>query len=149
MSSIIKGIRNILGRRIAIGHIISIILICYCSIKIAEIVMSLNLSATEEELLFFQESLETYPFLFWLNCLPIFLLILLFYFITNHTLFSIGLWGGVFYSLAFANSMKIEMRQDPVLPSDIKLIREVMGIMEGFDTVTLEEIQSKVRLFCW
>ena len=25
------------------------------------------------------------------------------------------------------------MRQDPVLPSDIKLIREVMGIMEGFD----------------
>ena len=147
MSSIIKGIRNVFSKRIAINHILSIVLICYCSVKIAEIVMSLNLAATEEELLFFQENLENYPFLFWLNCLPIFLLILLFYFITNHTLFSIGLWGGIFYSLAFANSMKIEMRQDPVLPSDIKLIREVMGIMEGFDTVTLEEIQSKVRLF--
>ncbi len=35
------------------------------------------------------------------------------------------------------------MRQDPVLPSDIKLIREVMEIIDGFDVVTLEEIQSK------
>ncbi len=43
------------AKRIAIGHIISIILICYCSIKIAEIVMSLNLAATEEELLFFRK----------------------------------------------------------------------------------------------
>lgn len=109
--------------------------------------MSLDLAATEEETLFFQENLENYPFLFWLNCIPIFLLILLLYFITNHTLFSIGICGGIFYSLAFANSMKIEMRQDPVLPSDIALIREVAGIAQNFDDATLEEIKSKVYLF--
>lgn len=140
-------LRGILNKRIAIGHILSIILICFCSIKIANIVISLNLAATEEEILFFEENIETYPFLFWLNCIPILLLILLFYFITNHTLFSIGIWGGIFYSLAFANSMKIEMRQDPVLPSDITLIREVAGIAQNFDDTTVQDIKSKVYLF--
>ncbi len=105
--------KNILDKRIAIGHIISLLLICFCSWKLTNIIFSLNVAATEEEILFFQKSMETDPFLFWLNCLPIFLLILLFYFLTNHTLFSICFWGGIFYSLAFANSMKLQMRQDP------------------------------------
>lgn len=134
-------------KRIEIGHILSILLICYCSIKLANVIFTLDTAATEEEVLFFQKSMQEDEFLFWLNCIPIFLLILFFYFLTNNTLFSICLWSGIFYSLAFANSMKIELRQDPVMPSDIALVREVIGIIQGFDATTLQEIQSKIKLF--
>ncbi|MEY8319837.1 LTA synthase family protein [Lachnospiraceae bacterium 46-61] len=147
MKPFLEKAKNILDKRIAIGHILSLLLICFCSLKLTNIIFSLNVAATEEEILFFQKSMETDPFLFWLNCLPIFLLILLFYFLTNHTLFSICFWGGIFYSLAFANSMKIQMRQDPVLPSDVKLIKEVIGIVRGFDVTTLKDIETKIVLF--
>ena len=142
-----KRKRSIWSKKIVIGHILSLVLIYFCSVKLANIVFSLNTAAEPEETFFFLENLEEYPFLFWLNCLPILLLILLFYFITNNTLFSICLWGGIFYSLAFANSMKIQMRQDPVMPSDITLIRELVGIIQGFDDATLEEIKSVLYLF--
>ena len=134
-------------KRIKIGHFLSIILICFCSIKLTEILFSLNTSAELEQIFFFERNLKDYPFLFWLNCFPILFVILLFYFITNHTLFSICLWSGIFYSLAFANNMKIQMRQDPVMPSDITLVRELLGIIQGFDKTMLEEVKSMFFLF--
>ena len=39
------------------------------------------------------------------------------------------------------------MRQDPLLPSDITLIREVAGILQGFDKESLERILFQISLF--
>ena len=39
------------------------------------------------------------------------------------------------------------MRQDPVMPSDITLVRELLGIIQGFDKTMLEEVKSMFFLF--
>ena len=134
-------------KKIKIGHFLSVILLCFCSIKLTEFLFTLNTAAELEQIFFFEQNLKDYPFLFWLNCFPIFFFMLLLYFITNHTLFSICLGSGIFYSLTFANNMKIQMRQDPVMPSDITLVRELLGIVQGFDISLLQEVKSMLCLF--
>ena len=58
-------------KKIKIGHFLSVILLCFCSIKLTEFLFTLNTAAELEQIFFFEQNLKDYPFLFWLNCFPI------------------------------------------------------------------------------
>ena len=146
MQQLFKAVKKLFFKRVAITPIVSVILMFVCSVIVANIIFDLSI-ATEQEQLFFSKSIGIYPSLFWLNYLPILFFIVLFYFLTNHTIFSICFPSGIFIILTIANGIKIKMRQDPLLPSDITLIREVAGILQGFDKESLERILFQISLF--
>ncbi len=146
MRQLFKASKKLFAKRVAITPVSSVIWMMICSVIVANVIFDLSI-ATEEEKLFFSNTMELYPSLFWLNYLPIVFFMVFFYFLTNHTLFSICLPGGLFIILTIANGMKIKMRQDPLLPSDITLIREVAGILQGFDEASLKRILLQILLF--
>lgn len=78
-----------------------------------------------------------YPALFILNILPVFLLIVLVYFITGRAAFSATLSAAVFLLLSFVDKIKITMRQEPLLPSDLTLAKEVWAIVKNFPRIQL------------
>ncbi|MEA5084725.1 MAG: LTA synthase family protein [Lachnospiraceae bacterium] len=80
---------------------------------------------------FFQFIKET-PLLFFLNYIPVFLLMALILFISNNALFSTVSSGGFFILMAIANSEKVRLRQDPLFPTDLSLFTELVGIAKNF-----------------
>ena len=72
--------------------------------------------------------------IFAINFLPIFLLMSLFYFLTNRIFACFSLTAGVVLSLALINRMKLRFREDPLIMGDIFYISEAVSITEGFDT---------------
>ncbi len=72
------------------------------------------------------------PTLFFLNTFPVFLFMSLFYFISGRAAFSVTLSTAVFLLLAFVDKAKITMRQEPLLPSDLTLAKEVLAIVKNF-----------------
>ncbi|KAF5081090.1 Sulfatase [anaerobic digester metagenome] len=77
------------------------------------------------------------PALFILNILPVFLLIVLVYFISGRAVFSATLGAAVFTLLSFVDKIKITMRQEPLLPSDLTLAKEVWAIVKNFPRLQL------------
>lgn len=72
------------------------------------------------------------PLLLLLNGLPILLLVLLLFFITDRAILSVMLGGTVFALLSVVNAEKIRLLQDPLVPGDLVLAKELVGISEHF-----------------
>ena len=70
--------------------------------------------------------------LFIINTIPIFILIILLFFISNNAVFSCAITGSLFVVGSIANREKIILRQDPFIPSDISLFNEAFGIVKNF-----------------
>lgn len=69
-----------------------------------------------------------------LNLLPLFLLMLLLYFITSSLGASIMPVAFVALAMAVTNRIKLTLRGDPLQHWDLSLISEVLGIIRGFGT---------------
>jgi Phosphoglycerol transferase and related proteins, alkaline phosphatase superfamily len=72
------------------------------------------------------------PSLFFLNYIPLLLFMALIFFISNNAVFSTVTAGGFFILMAFVNSEKIRLRQDPLFPTDLSLFTELIGIAKNF-----------------
>lgn len=70
--------------------------------------------------------------LFALNWLPVFLLLLLLYFISGRGIFTVCLGGFVFFCLSIISRVKVSMRQEPLLPTDFSMAKEVYTIVKTF-----------------
>jgi len=66
------------------------------------------------------------------NILPVLLCILLLFFATQKLFFSVSATAVVFFFLAVADRVKVSMRQEPLLPTDLTLVREVAAILKTF-----------------
>lgn len=77
------------------------------------------------------------PTLFFFNILPVFLFIGLTYFLSGRSIFSVALGTAIFLLLSFVDKIKITMRQEPLLPSDLTLAKEVLAIVKNFPRVQL------------
>jgi len=73
------------------------------------------------------------PIMFLLNYIPIIITMLLLFFITGNSIFSSILPAAIFSALSYANRIKIEMRQDPIVPSDFSVLVEVKSIVSKFN----------------
>ncbi len=75
-----------------------------------------------------------HPDLLLLNLLPVIFLLLFTFFLTGRRFFSISLTGAVCIILAVAHRIKVSMRQEPLLPSDLRLVKEAFAIVKTFPT---------------
>lgn len=76
----------------------------------------------------------TAPALFLLNTIPLLLLMLLIYHLTSRLWASFGMAGGLFLIMQIVNRFKIQLRAEPLLPTDI-----LLG-MEAANVVNLKEL---------
>ncbi len=72
------------------------------------------------------------PLLVLINMLPVLAASLIVFFISGNGVFSSVLVCVIFAILGVVNIVKITMRQDPLIPSDLTLIVEVYEIVKGF-----------------
>ena len=68
------------------------------------------------------------PTMLLLNILPVLLALLLFFFLTGKIGFSCSLVGIVLIFFAVVDRVKVSMRQEPLLPTDLTLAKEVIAI---------------------
>lgn len=85
-----------------------------------------------ESLSAFLQGLKESPTLFLWNYLPVLLLMAFLFFASNNSVFSIAVTGLVGLAMAFINRQKVLLRQDPFLPTDISLAKEMVNIIQGF-----------------
>lgn len=119
------NIHNKNKKKLELGFVSSIILITIFSFIISFIIFyisSIN----------FDISVEEEFTLLILNTLPILFIMLLIYFIFNNAIFSFVLSLPLFLIMAIANAAKIEMRQDPLLPTDFFLISDFFSIINRY-----------------
>ncbi|MBR5816845.1 MAG: hypothetical protein IKY38_05415, partial [Anaerotignum sp.] len=72
------------------------------------------------------------PTMLLLNILPVLLVILLLFFATRKLFFSVSLTGSVLLFFAVADRIKVSMRQEPLLPTDLTLVKETTAILKTF-----------------
>ena len=77
------------------------------------------------------------PMLFALNFLPVIARTVIVYLISNSSALGIFVSLGAFITLAISNNIKISMRQDPVLPTDLTILKETAAIVKNFQPTTL------------
>jgi len=80
---------------------------------------------------YFRTSFQN-PLLILLNLLPILVLMLALFLATKHGPFAIVLTTCIFLLFAFVNRIKMGIRQDPFVPGDFRVIREVFGIVSDY-----------------
>ncbi|MCD8036358.1 MAG: LTA synthase family protein, partial [Clostridiales bacterium] len=80
----------------------------------------------------FMQMTARQPLLFILNYAPVLLVMLFVYFLTGNCIFSSGIPMMVFLAGAFANRTKINLRQDPMVPSDLEVITEVKSLLSSY-----------------
>ncbi|MCL2843724.1 MAG: LTA synthase family protein [Oscillospiraceae bacterium] len=86
------------------------------------------LTDPEFRTLYIEFSVES-PVLLALNTLPIIILLLGLYCATGRSILSGLITGGLFFTLGTINNIKALERQEPFVPTDIRLIREAMAII--------------------
>lgn len=74
----------------------------------------------------------------WMNLIPVFLLLLLFYFVTNQPIASVSLVGLLLVALSIVNRYKIILRGDPLLHWDLTLFSEAIETMRGLQAHTIQ-----------
>lgn len=82
------------------------------------------------------ETLKSYiqqPLLIPLNWFPVFILTLILYFALKNVFFAGAISGGIFAILSYVNLLKIEGREDTLVPSDILLIREALNATQEYE----------------
>ena len=72
------------------------------------------------------------PTMLLLNILPVLLVILLLFFATRKLFFSVSLTGSVLIFFAVSDRIKVSMRQEPLLPTDLTLVKETAAILKTF-----------------
>lgn len=72
------------------------------------------------------------PTLLFFNILPVFLFIVFLYFLSGRSTFSITFSVAFFIFFAIADKVKINMRQEPLLPTDLTLAKEALTIVKTF-----------------
>ena len=72
------------------------------------------------------------PAMLLLNILPVLLLILLLFFVTRKLFFSVSFTGCLLIFFAVADRIKVSMRQEPLLPTDLTLVKETTAILKTF-----------------
>lgn len=98
--------------------------------------LTLPLTAQADSVLSGQALLDHYlqtPLLLWLNLLLPVLLIWLFYFLTGRSWLAYLLTALPVLSIALTNFYKMQLRGDPLLVTDLKLINEAGGIIANYD----------------
>jgi phosphoglycerol transferase MdoB-like AlkP superfamily enzyme len=73
---------------------------------------------------------ESHYFIFLLNMLPIFLVMLALYFVSNNPMISIGPVSFFVLFISVANRTKVRMRQYPLTLSDVTLVRELVAVSQ-------------------
>lgn len=87
------------------------------------------------------------PSMLLLNILPVLLVLLLLFFLTKRLFFSVSCTGVVLVFFAIADRMKVSMRQEPLLPTDLTLVKEVIAILKTFPIYQLVVIGILLVLF--
>ena len=77
------------------------------------------------------------PTMLLLNILPVLLLILLLFFLTKKLFFSVSCTGVLFLFFAVVDRVKVIMRQEPLLPTDLTLVKETLAILNTFPAYQL------------
>ena len=80
--------------------------------------------------------LQAPTMLFW-NILPVLLLILLLFFLTGKLFFSVSGTAVLFLFFAVVDRVKVIMRQEPLLPTDLTLVKETVAILKTFPAYQL------------
>ena len=75
------------------------------------------------------------PLLLFLNWLPVLLLTALLFFIANRVWIAVGASGVLVLTLTFINYMKLILRNDPLLATDIHYISEAANISGGYNVM--------------
>lgn len=82
------------------------------------------------------ETLKSYmqqPLLILLNWFPVAVVTLILYFAIKNIFFAGAISGGIFSILSYVNLLKIEGREDTLVPSDIILIREALNATQEYE----------------
>ena len=87
------------------------------------------------------------PTMLLLNILPVLLALLLFFFLTRKIGFSCSLVGIVLIFFAVVDRVKVSMRQEPLLPTDLTLAKEVIAILKTFPVYQLVLIGVMLIVF--
>lgn len=77
------------------------------------------------------------PTMLLLNILPVLLVILLLFFLTRKLFFSVSCSAVLFIFFAVTDRIKIVMRQEPLLPTDLTLVKETVAILKTFPVYQL------------
>lgn len=121
---------TIKNKKIIFSLPISILLSLLSSIGVTFLLFIIAPGSFQE----FMKHIMAQPSLFFINFLPCLLLIVFLWFLTNHCIFSIVASSSFFVFLGIANRLKIILRQDPLVPTDLTLFREATTIVHTFDT---------------
>lgn len=77
------------------------------------------------------------PTMLLLNILPVLLVILLLFFLTRKLFFSVSCSAVLFIFFAVTDRVKVIMRQEPLLPTDLTLVKETVAILKTFPVYQL------------
>lgn len=72
------------------------------------------------------------PSILLLNILPVFLLSILLFLLSRRMPFALSTVGILFVFFAIVDRVKVTMRQEPLLPTDLTLIKEALAILKTF-----------------
>jgi len=87
------------------------------------------------------------PSMLLLNILPVLLLILLLFFLTRKLFFAVSCSAVLFFFFAVADRIKVSMRQEPLLPTDLTLVKETAAILKTFPVTHLALIGLMLAAF--
>ena len=126
------------------AHPVLIALFLLASALLASFLM-LHLTTTERDEItaLMQQNMELY---LW-NILPALLAVALVYFLTGRALFTALFVNVIWCICSIADTMKVSIRQEPLLPTDFTLIKEALSIFKTFPVSTVILIFGLI-LFC-
>lgn len=87
------------------------------------------------------------PTMLLLNILPVLLVLLFVFFLTRKLFFSVSFTGVIFIFFAIVDRVKVSMRQEPLLPTDLTLVKETLAIVKTFPVYQV--ILIGVMLLCF
>lgn len=105
------------------------IIFLVCAALLASVIMFLVTTTEKREVI--QIMMENPSLILW-NCLPAFCVVGILFFVTRRTIFSGILLQAVWLILSVADKIKVSMRQEPLLPTDLQLVKEAMSIFKTF-----------------
>lgn len=116
------------NHRITLNYYISLFIVLLVSIILTFLVFNIQPNTMSEVMV----CIEKNPVIIWLNFIPIFLICLFIFFISNNISIAIVLttWITIIFSLI--NRYKILIRMEPFLPADLSLGAEAFTIMKDF-----------------
>ncbi len=112
--------KNLSSSQRRIHPILSLLLLLLCSGVIFLIVISIQPGSLHDSL----QSINRVPNLLLLNFAPVFFLALVFYCIFGNVFTAAGFTAFIAEGLSYANLLKMEGRNDPLVPGDVMLLKE-------------------------